>query len=226
MLLYEYRIRDEFKRTSDYAESARGKFETEVAAEELLKEAENFEVFWNNLKTILPKEIQNTGSLERHLSWMKRRLRERSPIECRSDIEDICKHDIPAIETAFREWCKSKAHFDVELAEKTIDLIARHELDSAVRKAFVILTTRLASKFEIPDNIDGSELVNRIFGKTGKVALVLNENERQSMRDLLAGLYGLFRNKYAHRDEEITWYEVEAVLPMINFVLKEIDKIK
>jgi len=225
MLLDEYRVRDEFKRITDYAESVRRKFAAEATAEDLLGEAENLTALWENLKSVLPKEMRSKSSIERHIGWMKGRLREGSPQKCYADIEDICNYDLPALETGFREWCKSKAHYDSELAEKTTELIARHELDSAVRKAFVILTTRLRSTFEVSDNADGPELINRIFGKNGRLTAVLDESERHSTRDLLAGLYGVFRNKYAHRDEVIEWFEAEAVLPMINFALKEVDRI-
>ena len=225
MLLYEYRVRDAFKQITDYAEGVRRRFAAEATAEDLLAEAENLAALWENLKSVLPKEIRSKSSIERHLAWMKGRLRQGLPQQCRSDIEDICNNDIPALETGFREWCKSKAHYDSELAEKTTELVAHHELDSAVRKAFVILTARLRSTFEVSDNADGPELVNRIFGKNGRLTAVLDESKRQSTRDLLAGLYGVFRNKFAHRDEEIEWWEAEAVLSMINFALKEIDRI-
>ncbi len=48
--------------------------------------------------------------------------------------------------------------------------------------------------------------------------------ERESMRNLLDGLFGVFRNVYDHRDVDPEWYEVEAVLSMINWALKRIDK--
>jgi len=44
------------------------------------------------------------------------------------------------------------------------------------------------------------------------------------MRNLLDGLFGVFRNVYDHRDVDPEWYEVEAVLSMINWALKRIDK--
>jgi len=226
MLLYEYRIRDEFKRIADYAENVRKKFAAEATAEDLFGEAENLAALWDNLKSMLPKEIRSKSGIERHIGWMKIRLRDGSPQKCYADIEDICNCDIPALETGFREWCKSKAHYDFELAENTTELIVRHELDSAVRKAFVILTARLCSTFEVSDNVDGPALVNQVFGKkAGRLAAVLEEYGCQSTRDLLAGMYGVFRNKYAHRDEETEWFEAEAVLTMINFALKDIDRI-
>lgn len=34
----------------------------------------------------------------------------------------------------------------------------------------------------------------------------------ESMGDLLAGLYGVFRNRVAHLDEELSWAEADAVI--------------
>ena len=51
----------------------------------------------------------------------------------------------------------------------------------------------------------------------------LPQSERQAFRDLLAGLYGVFRNTYGHQDQEAPWHEADAVLSMINTVLKRLE---
>jgi hypothetical protein len=88
----------------------------------------------------------------------------------------------------------------------------------------VILKSRLVAKFGVDHDLDGADLVNRIFGASGLLSSRLESEERQAMRDLLAGLYGVFRNKYGHQDVEAPWHEADAILSMINFVLKRIEE--
>ena len=94
-----------------------------------------------------------------------------------------------------------------------------------MRKAFVILKSRLVKLFATPSNLDGPELVNHIFGKSGAHGLSIDDFERQAFRDLLAGLYGTFRNKYAHNHSAPSWAETEAILSMVNFILKELHRL-
>jgi hypothetical protein len=108
--------------------------------------------------------------------------------------------------------------------DKITDLLIHLEYDSAIRKAFVILKSRLASRFNAPNNLDGTDLVNHIFGKSGSLSQHIKDNERQAMRDLLSGLYGVFRNRYGHEDIEPSWHETDAILSMINYVLKDIER--
>ena len=75
-------------------------------------------------------------------------------------------------------------------------------------------------------DLDGMELVNTIVGRNSDAVKTLRENERQAMRDLLAGMYGVFRNRFAHSDAEPMWAEADAIISMINHVLQEVSRIK
>ena len=224
MLIYEYRIRDEFDKVKQYAENLRAKFNTGTIPEDLLLDRDNLYTLFKNLEETLPKEVRGGTGFERHLVWIKKRLNENNPDLCQGDIDDICLSDIPKLEKLFRDWCANSIHFDQELVEKVSDLLIRQEYDSAIRKAFVILKSRLVSKLKGSSNLDGADLVNRLFGKSGSLTSILDDKERQAMRDLLAGLYGVFRNKYGHEDIEPPWHEADAVLSMINYILKRIDE--
>lgn len=197
---------------------------TDSPPNELLIDAENLASLFDHLEKKLPQEVGLDSSLERHLYFMKKRLGEEKPELCQQDIEDICSDDITKLEKSFRDWCGSSIHYDQELRDKISELLLQREYDSAIRKAFVILKSRLVDKFGVSRNLDGNDLVNQIFGKLGAAADTLNASERQAMRDLLAGLYGVFRNKYGHQDVEAPWHEADAILSMVNFVLKEIDR--
>ncbi|MHA1981873.1 MAG: TIGR02391 family protein [Promethearchaeota archaeon] len=207
-----------------YAENLRAKFNANATPEDLLLDRNNLDTLFKHLEGVLPKEIQGRTGFERHLIWMEKRLKENNPELCRGDIEDICLSDLPMLEKLFREWCTDNIHFDQELVDKVSDLLIHQEYDSAIRKAFVILKSRLVSKLNGPGNLDGADLVNHLFGKDGYLAAVIDKTEKQAMRDLLAGLYGVFRNKYGHQDIKAPRHETDAVLSMINYVLKRIDE--
>ncbi len=224
MILYEYRVRDEFTRTKAYAENLRSKFRAESPAEELLQDAENLNALCRRLEEVLPHEIRGCTNLRRHLGWMQTRLGEGHPKLCQGDIEDICQHDLPALEERFRDWCASNVHCDGELADAVSELVVRGECDSAVRKAFVVLKSRLVHTFGLPDDLDGTGLVNAVFGQKGVLASSTDPGELQALRDLSAGLYGVFRNRYSHHDVAIPWHEADAVLSMINYLLKWTDE--
>lgn len=226
MLLYEYQVRDAFDRVVEYAENLREKFAERRPVEELLRDASNLAVMYEDLVKILPEEVKVTGNFGRHLGWMKQRLTEDRPDLCQGDISDICDLDIPALEKAFRDWCAKPAHYDPELAAKIGGLVLQREYDSAIRRAFVILKSRIVRSFNTPANLDGVELVNHVFGGKGILVSVVADADRQAYRDLLAGLYGVFRNKYSHNDVQVEWYEFEAAASAVNYALKEVDKLR
>lgn len=226
MLIYEYRVRDEFLRLREYATNVRDKFQRDVPPEDLLLDAKSLWAHYERLNEMLPEQVQGKSNANRHIGFMEYWLERGDRDSCSNDIEDLCERDITDLENAFQAWCKNPDHYDSELVQAISDLLAHRQLDSAIRKAFIVLKERLCKRFRVPRELDGLDLVNKIFGKHSDVIKRLNEAERQSMRDLLAGLYGVFRNRFAHRDEEPSWAEADAVISMINHVLQEVSRIK
>lgn len=226
MLIYVHRITEEFNRLRDYAANVRSKFHTETAQpDNLLLDVNSMRVLYEHLNEMLPEGVRNKCEAERHLGFMQYWLKKNNLSSCTRDIEDLCEHDIPALENAFHAWCRSPAHYDAELAKAISDLLAHGQLDSAIRKAFLVLKERLCKHLESPLDLDGAELVNRIFGTSSSIAS-LSASERQAFRDLLAGLYGIFRNRFAHHNESPSWGEADAIISMINHVLQELGRIK
>ncbi len=226
MLLYEYQIRDLIERLTAYAVNVREKFDAGAAASDLLRDASALKEIYESLNERLPRTVQNSSNLGRHIAFMIRNLSRDSINSCRGDIDDICNHDIRGIEKSFREWCKEALHYDSELVDGVSDLVLHQQHDSAVRKAFVILKARLVRLFGAPNTLDGAELVNHVFRRSGCHGLSIDDTERQAIRDLLAGLYGIFRNKYAHNDAVPSWAEADAIMSMVNFVLKDLARLK
>lgn len=219
MLLYEMSVRDELRRATEYAKSLEVKFEAKADVKDLARDAEHLGQMCERVRDMLPEEVK-LGNLFRHLYFMSRNLARDDPDASAGDIRDICHYDLPEIERAFAEWTTGK--FDAELAEKMKPLLAHREWDSAIRKAFPILKARLVQRFGMPEDIDGIDLVNRVFGRSSDVS-GLDDDARQAWRDLLAGLYGVYRNKYHHNDLVPPWHDVDAVLSMVNAALIAID---
>lgn len=222
MLIYEYQIRQEFNKVKEYAQNMRQKFES-AKPDELLLEYDNLKTLSDNLQNALPEEIRNKGNLNRHLAWMKKYLEEGKTSACTGDINDICEYDLPELEKAFVDWVGNIKNIDPVLAKRVSKLLMIGENASVIRMAFVVLTERLRSKFSLPSDIDGLELVNIIFGSKSTLVPMLTPDKQRATRDLLAGLYGYFRNNYGHNDAEPDWSETDAVLSMVNYFIKWID---
>ncbi len=224
MLLYEYRIRDEFERVKQMAERLKSKAKSNGSFDELFIDTENLSSLFKILEEILPQELHGISEFQQHHNFCIYYLKKENSYNYLQNISCICDNDLPLLESKFRDWCSNSIHYDKEIVEKTTNLLVRREYDSVVRKAFVILKSRLVKKFNIANDIDGEELVNKIFGSNGLISRQVDQNECQSMRNLLSGMYGIFRNNFSHNDVEIHYHEVDAILSMINYILKCIDK--
>lgn len=222
MLIYESRVRDELDRVRNYAERLKQAFEADRSSDELRQDVENLRALYENLMAVLPEEV-GRSNMGRHLHFLDYYLQRDNKENCRGDVHDILNIDLPEIEEGFREWVKDAEHYDESLRRAVSELIARREYDSAVRKAFVILKERLIEKFGADHSLDGSELVNSIFGSSGTARGTIDPSECQAWRDLLAGLYGVFRNRFAHRDIDPTWAEADGVISMLNVVLQKLE---
>lgn len=222
MLLYELAVRDQLEHTRAIAARLWEKFEAETPADELLSDAELLQVTYEQLRRMVPASIKD-NNFARHLAFTLRYLRQDEARNCKIDVMEINKYDLPAFERSFREWCASKEHYDPELAAKVTGLLTERQFDSAIRKAFVILKARLVATFGAPADLDGRDLVNAIFGSKGLTVGNIADGEREGMRSLLDGLYGLLRNPYGHNDLDAEWYELEAALSMVNWALRRLD---
>lgn len=184
----------------------------EVEADELtarIKEVERY----------LPPGL-SLGDWGRKTHFIRYYLARREPLNCESDLDVFREQNIPATKDALTRWGSSLAYFDEELRDAIKGLIRTREFPSAIRQAFVLLTERLRTKYGLKPGTDGPELVNQIFGTKSTVTTHMDPAERQSMRDYLAGAYGLLRNKYAHGSPPLDLTELEAALATVNLALK------
>lgn len=100
--------------------------------------------------------------------------------------------------------------------------------DTAVRTAVVILEERIRTVAGIGDSSrTGIALVNAAFADKGTMAAAFERDaERQSYRDLYAGVVGVFRNRYAHRLVDPTPEDGGTLIVFVNLLLKMIDDLE
>ena len=224
LLLYESKVRGEFDRTRALAQRLRQKFNSKkVKPAELLQDRALLKDAYEQLARSLPAEVTG-GNVDRHLHFMEYYLLRDDIATASKDSHDICELDLPELEDAFRQRCASLKHYDSALADKVKGLLLDAHLDSALRAAFVLLKERLVTAFQAPPDLDGSRLVNELFGGKGRLAGMIPDSDREAMRNLLDGLYGVARNALAHSNENVEWYEAEAILSMVNWALRRIEE--
>jgi uncharacterized protein (TIGR02391 family) len=122
---------------------------------------------------------------------------------------------------------------DSELKDRCLPILGagaadRKLWDSAVRTAGVIFEERIRTVGGITDRrVIGRELVNQVFGKHGTFAAKFaNEAERESHREIYAGVVGAFRNPSAHRLVDPTPPEGGAFIVFVNLLLKKLEDLR
>ena len=196
-------------------------FRTGRSAEQMLPTAELIQQLYDTVSTRIP-DHQSKGFLSKHIHFLVLYLSQGSVEDCREDIEDICSKDIPRL-CSFLEANSLEARYDAELSRRVFPLLQHQQLDAAVRASFVVLKTRLVNTFDLSARLDGTALVNALFGGSGKITTLFDKDEAQALRNLLDGLYGVFRNNFSHNVVEAEWEDAAAVIAMINTILKSID---
>lgn len=219
MLIYVDEVQREIDDILKYAELIREKFGAGREAEELLLDAKALDMRMDNLYAMLP-DGRMIGSGSRHASFMVYWLKKGDVKACASDITDICDNDLPATSAALRDWSSKLAWVDADLRRDILPLIRFCQFDSAIRKAFVILKTRLCRKFGVDDKVDGEDLVNAIFGAKSPHLPDLSAGEKAAYRNLFAGMFGLLRNRFAHNDEQPDLSDLDTAIANVNMCLR------
>jgi len=95
---------------------------------------------------------------------------------------------------------------------------------SAIQQAFTYFEDYLRKQIGVGNDLFGEELINRAFGKNGKLTYSTIPAEQNGARNLLSGAYATFRNPNMHRitgNNEIT---VLAILSLIYTMFDIVEK--
>lgn len=219
MLIYVDEVQREIDDILKYAGLIQEKFDAGRDAAELLLDAKALDMRMDNLHAMLPEGTM-IGSALRHTRFMIYWLERDKVKDCASDIIGICEYDLPGVSKALREWSSKLAWVDADLRRDILPLIRFCQFDSAIRKAFVILKTRLCRKFGLDEKTDGEDLVNAIFGPKSPHLPELSAGEKAAYRNLFAGMFGLLRNRFAHNDAQPDLSDLDTAIANVNMCLR------
>ena len=176
----------------------------------------------------LPPEADSwrgTTGLSRHLWFIDKRLNEKSPALCAGDPIDIASNDLPEILKEFERWYEQQSPIHTDLGRRLYPHIAAGQLNSALREAWPFFKTRMVEEFGLTGDLDGHDLVNKLFGNTGATADLLPNSEREGYLNLFKGLYALNRNPVSHNDVQANPEYAAAVLALINSTLLRVEMV-
>ena len=222
MLIYIDEILGEIDSVLEYAKIIKEKFYQGRSAEELLLDVRGLEKRLEYLNAIIPEGC-SLGRACRQVYLMILCLETDDTISGYQDIIKIIEHDLPAVEEQLRQWANNLSYVDADLRNELRVLIITGQFDSAIRKAFVILKERICYKYGLPKDMDGIDLINKLFGKDSEHFNDMHPREKQAYRDLFAGMFGLVRNRFAHNNVEATLTEMDTVISGINYCLRLMD---
>jgi|GEM_PF-3988226 hypothetical protein len=169
------------------------------------------------------EDLKKVSSLGRHIVFCRHYIDRDNKDGCGSDPSTILSHDIPAFEAHIRESLFSHQNVSARLSQRVMPLIAIGHYDSAVQKAFLTLTETLRAYSPDLAGEDGDSLVNKIFEKSSEIAHGFGAEQAYPLRNLLAGLYGFYRNKWFHQQGECSIHELEAILSVLNDIVIKIE---
>lgn len=199
------------------------KFDDDKPAEDILGDAQLLEKQLTDLAVLLP-DSGWAAKARGHASWMVTRLAQNAKNLCGGDIKDILQYDLPALRSSLYAWMKKPDYIDATLVKQVAPLLCPQQLDSAVRKSFVILKDRFVRQFGLDKKLDGQKLVSAVFGANSTLMGSMPPGEKEAYRNYFAGLFALERNPHAHNNLTGSFTETDAVISAVNLGLHLLDK--
>lgn len=170
-----------------------------------------------------PADVEWLHSARRHIGasryWIDKQRNLRG---WGSDPQTIVEHDLPAAIGAFNTWYEAASQIDGDYAERLLEFHGYAQINSAHREAWAIFKTRATQLFDLPENLDGHKLADRLFGDDQPAVSVLTAAERRGYRELMKGLYTLYRNPVSHNDSDPNPAVTDAVTALIGACLARI----
>lgn len=130
---------------------------------------------------------------------------------------------------AINELLRDRAKLDQRLIDLCQEHIEHKQYTEVVRKAFLALEERVQQRAQMPGKTIGEIVGPALMNDKGAMRqkLGLDADEARSLRELLMGSFGLFRNPVSHPGYTILDYgpvEAQEVLGFVNLLLKIMDR--
>lgn len=221
MFLYLVQLLEEVDSVAEFARSAGSGFGSgqKPRKEELMILRQRVA----DLEGMLPSGLKSSEELHKR-TWVLGKLCSQPTYDPQPGHIAPLEQVLDRIRGELRQWARQPAHYDKELLGALSNLLLRREYDSAVRKAFLVLSERLRTISGAPASIDGEDLVNHVFGQ--RSPLPLPDTSRVALRNFLAGAYSIFRNRFSHQDVTPTFAEADAAISAVNWALQELGKFR
>ena len=112
-----------------------------------------------------------------------------------------------------------------EVMDKSFELLAKRQFESAVLQAFKCVEIRIREKSGSSADDVGVKLIRRAFDpKTGVLTnMSLPVAEREALSNYVAGAYGLYKNPCSHRDVEMEFLEAFERIVIASNILKLVE---
>lgn len=134
-------------------------------------------------------------------------------------LTDLLYMQLLGVEEELDRYAAQHVSVDGELLAATDDHMRAGRFQDAIRAAFPVLTARLRILKRNPKERDGQALVNELFGGSGHFVGRIDTEELNSIRNLLAGLYGMVRNYHAHNAGGARALEAQGVISLMHHLL-------
>ncbi|MDB9958358.1 TIGR02391 family protein [Oceanospirillaceae bacterium] len=223
MLIYINELLQEVDDLAEYAQLIKDKFENKYDSKSILFDAQGISKRVQYLVSILPEGI-SSGNANRHCDWLVYYLNKGDTNRCLSDISDLIEQDFPHLMGEINSWSNDLQYIDEGLRQEIRALVRIGQFDSAIRKCFVVLKTRICETFGLENDKDGEALSNDLFGKKSEYFEGMNGKQKAAMRSYCAGLFGILRNPFAHNNIDASLVDTDVAISSVNYLLKTITE--
>ena len=198
-----------------------GSAEFEEACSEFERRFAELETEVKALTQALPHGVSARTELPRHMWFCRHWIARGQPTGCGTDPSSIVERDLPAVIRAFGQWYEAQSQIDASYAKRLHSFNSVSHINSAAREAWAIFKTRTTEAYDLPGDLDGHQLVDRLFGDDDPAVSSLSDRERRGYHNLFKGLYTLYRNPVAHNDQEPNPAEADALIALIGICLSQ-----
>jgi len=164
-------------------------------------------------------KINRLDDFYRHIWFVKKQ-----PKIWRGNYDDIINSDFPEIRKSIIDFLNSLNYLHPVLQSNCIFSFENESHAETIRNAFLAFKSYVVQKFNLPPDLDGQRLCDRLFSESGIIKV--NSEKSKEFNAFAKSLYGYFRNKNAHYLTDIAEFEAETVLMSLNLMLQYIDNVQ